>query len=67
MRNAPETLYDKSSSKSSTNALREENHTRSPGNLRMDFVEERLFSLKAQDIADELTQIMMFIKELERF
>jgi len=33
----------------------------------MDFVEERLFSLKAQDIADELTQIMMFIRELERF
>lgn len=36
-------------------------------NSGMNFMEERLFSLKIQEIIEELTQIMMFIKELEKF
>jgi len=37
------------------------------GNHGMILIEERLFCLKTQHIIDELTQIMTFIKELERF
>ncbi|NDK19491.1 hypothetical protein GW819_01485 [Candidatus Gracilibacteria bacterium] len=35
------------------------------GNYEMIHIEERLFFLKTQNIIDELTQIMTFIKELE--
>lgn len=63
MENITEMSYDNDSSKS----IAKERNSRYRSNGRLEFAEERLFSMKAQDIADDLTQIMMFIKELERF
>lgn len=36
-------------------------------NYSMDFIEDRLFHLKVQEIIDEFTQIMIFVRELGKF
>ena len=67
MKNFPETQSKSDNTENVPSTLRERKKPSFQNITQVNFVEDRLFYLKTQEIIDELTQIMVFIKELEKF
>lgn len=67
MKSSPNTLLRQSSITNYPNVQKQEKMVSYQNNHGICFMEERLFYLKAQTIIDELIQIMMFIKQLEKY
>lgn len=66
MRSSPEKLYRRDESSNTHAAHGEKKSLAYKPSYGINFIEERLFVLKVNEIIDELTQIMTFINELEK-